>query len=371
MDKERKSVLVNYTGRKGGGSVYAYEMTKSLIENGCRVYVILSRDIDNINKWQKLSLEKLTLIDTYSNIVSYLINTFKFKMFGIKRLKKQYTNVHIDVVYVPMIQPWTHLINNVFKNSQKIVTMHDPKPHSGSNRYFDRLCLKAALNADDVVILSEIFRDYAIERFKQEKEHVHVIPHGIFDYYKSVQGYKKCINYDSNNINFLFFGRITKYKGLHILSEAYHKLSMEFDNVTLTVVGNGNFDEYHYEYNTLKNTTIINRWINDEEVGGFFDGKNIVTVLPYTDATQSGIIPIAMEYKSLVIASNTGGLSEQVKDKETGYLFEVNNADDLYKVMKHVVLNYDKQNEIINNALKYIKTLSWDVLGRTLIDIVR
>ena len=93
--------------------------------------------------------------------------------------------------------------------------------------------------------------------------------------------------------------------------------------------------------------------------------------MPYLDATQSGVIPIAMEYESIVIASNTGGLSEQVKDKETGYLFEPGDSDDLYRKMKYVMENYDNQDVIIDNARKYIKSLSWDALAGELKKIIR
>lgn len=364
-----KRVVVNYTGRKGGGAVFAYEMTKSLVENGCIVYAIISEDIENINKWKELFLEDLIIISTYSNTVNFITNSISFKLFGLPRIKNKFKNKKIDTVYVPMIQPWSGLINSVFKETQKIVTVHDPKPHSGSNLIFNYLSKKAAMDADDIVILSETFKEYSAQHYGKEKKNIHVIPHGIFDYYKGVEDLNNSVHYDKDKINFLFFGRITKYKGLGILSQAYEMLTKEFDNITLSVVGNGNFEEYREEYSRLNNVKIVNRWINDEEVGSFFKGDNIVTVLPYMDATQSGVIPIAMDYNSLVIASNTGGLSEQVKHGETGYLFETGNPKALYETMKYIVENYNEQKYILKSAEAYIKSLSWDVLGEKLIKI--
>lgn len=367
----KKSIVVNYIGRKGAGAVYAYEMTSSLIDNGCLIYAIVAEDIENIEKWRQLPLVELIQLPTYSSKFSFITNTIIFKLFGIPRLKKKFKSINIDAVYVPMIQPWSGLVNAVFNKSQKIVTAHDPKPHSDSNKYFNAICKRVLMEADDIVILSETFRDYSAQYYNKEKEYIHVIPHGVFDYYKRFQDAESSINYDADKINFLFFGRITKYKGLHVLSEAYKRLSKVFDNISLTIVGNGKFEEYTEEFSKLKNVTVINRWIKDEEVGCFFKGENIVTVLPYIDATQSGVIPIAMEYNSLVIASNTGGLSEQVRDRVTGYLFETGNPQDLYKVMKFVVEHYDEQKHIVQNAEKYIKSLSWDVLGAKLLEIVR
>ncbi|MCX7715407.1 MAG: glycosyltransferase family 4 protein [Clostridia bacterium] len=363
-----KKVLVNYIGRKGGGAVYAYEMTKSLINNGCKVYAIIPSSIENLAKWKELNTEELILIETYTNYINYIINTVKFRLFQLPKLKKKFKDVVPDAVYVPMIQPWTRMVNSIFGHSKKIVTVHDPKPHSGSSILFDMFCRKTAVEADDIVILSEAFRDYSIRHFKKDADHVHVVPHGIFDYYKEVENDNKSFIYDENKINFLFFGRITKYKGIHILAKAYEK--MQNDNVTLTIVGSGDFSEYAKEYEGLKNVRVINRWIEDDEVGSFFRGKNIVTVLPYIDATQSGVIPIAMEYRSLVIASNTGGLSEQVKHGETGYLFCAGDENALYETMKYVAENYEAQSHILDNAYAYINTFSWDTLGRKIVDII-
>jgi glycosyltransferase involved in cell wall biosynthesis len=359
-------IIVNYTGRKGGGSVYAYEMTKGLLENGCQVYAILSKDIENREKWESLGLKETIFISTYNSISTYIINTVYFKLFYKYKIKKQIKQIEFDAIYIPMIQPWTSTINSICKSRKKIITLHDPKPHSGSNKFFNYICKKTVKEADEVIILTDKFKEYTANYYKKEKKHIYVIPHGVFDYYNKIEKKEKDFTYDSKKYNFLFFGRITKYKGLEILAKAYLKLSQEYNNITLTIVGSGDFSPYKKIYSGLNNTKIINKWINDEEVGSFFEGDNIITVLPYIDATQSGVVPIAMEFRSLVIASNTGGLSEQIVDNKTGYLFESGDSESLYKKMKYVVENYADLDAIKNNASEYIRSLSWISLSNKL-----
>lgn len=53
--------------------------------------------------------------------------------------------------------------------------------------------------------------------------------------------------------------------------------------------------------------------MEDEEVESIFSGENLVAVLPYLDATQSGVVLTAMDYGVPVIATDTGGLSEQIE----------------------------------------------------------
>ena len=90
-------------------------------------------------------------------------------------------------------------------------------------------------------------------------------------------------------------------------------------------------------------------------------------MIPYLDATQSGVIPIAYEYEIPIIASNTGGLREQLDDGRIGLLFEAGNEKDLAMQMEYIMDNkieFDRQAELIK---KFRETLNWDVLARQLL----
>jgi len=359
----KKAVLINYLGRKGGGALYAYEMTKALTEMNCDVYVILPKNIDNLNSWKALNLKELYLVDTYSNTITFIINTIIFKLFRIKLLKKHYANIKIDNVYVPMIQPWTYFVNKIFTRSHTIVTLHDPKPHQGFSSFLNRFYEKAVKEADDVVILSRKFVDYTCETYNKRKDQVHVIPHGIFGFY-SKYSFDNGIS-RNNQINFLFFGRITEYKGLHLLANAYRRLYDVNPNISLVVAGSGNFSQYREAYSQLKNVTIVNEFIPDDQVSSYFRGNNIVTVLPYTDATQSGVIPIAMKENSLLLVSNTGALREQTDDGRCAVLFEPT-EEALFDAMLNVLNNFDCYKYVIAEANEYVNSLSWDKLANDL-----
>ena len=82
-----KHILVNYLGRKGGGMVYAYEMTKGLLENGYKVSAIIPQGIENIEIWKKLPLYKLYLLNTYNNNFSFITGTFRLFLKDRKRIK--------------------------------------------------------------------------------------------------------------------------------------------------------------------------------------------------------------------------------------------------------------------------------------------
>lgn len=366
-------ILVNFLGRKGGTALYSYEMTRALIENGAEVSAIISSQNHMLNKWKSLSLKNLYIINTYDNKYNFIINSIKFILFDRFKLRKSLKKYDVDVIYVPCFHPWYAFVNKMYPRAKKIFTVHDPIPHSGG--FFDNkliwLAQKEDLKkADKIVILSECFREYVTNFYKKKDEQICVIPHGVFNYYKDIK-IKQSIEYPSDKINFLFFGRIEKYKGLLILAEAYKSLKEKYDNISLTIVGNGDFTPYNNAFTGLKDFKLINRWIDDNEVNGFFLGDNIVTVLPYLDATQSGVINIAMINRSLVISTNIGGLKEQIKDKKTGMLVEANDSKALEKAMEFAIREQNICNKYINAAANEMKKLSWNNLGRILLEEIK
>ena len=172
----------------------------------------------------------------------------------------------------------------------------------------------------------------------------------------------------AESVNFLFFGRIEAYKGLHVLAESYRLLTQNYSNVSLTIAGCGDFTDYNDKFQELPNNTIINRYINEEEIESLFDTGNTVVVLPYIDATQSGVIPIAFDFGVPVIASNTGGLAEQLFDGEYGLLFEAGNSQALADAMAAFV-NSPKTYQIQAEKMKEGRDLlKWENVAKELID---
>ena len=68
-----------------------------------------------------------------------------------------------------------------------------------------------------------------------------------------------------------------------------------------------------------KHYTVYNRSISMEEVTQLFLRCTAV-VLPYTEASQSGVACLAFGFGTPIIASNVGGLGEIVNHKKDGLL---------------------------------------------------
>ncbi len=130
----------------------------------------------------------------------------------------------------------------------------------------------------------------------------------------------------------LFFGYVRKYKGLHVLIDAVRKALGKI-KMKLLVVGEFYDDEESYrqqiEKLNLKNEVkVVSDYIPNDEVATYFSAADVV-ILPYIDATQSGIVQIAYNFDKPVITTDVGGLAEVVLDGETGLIVHPNSRDEL------------------------------------------
>jgi glycosyltransferase involved in cell wall biosynthesis len=135
----------------------------------------------------------------------------------------------------------------------------------------------------------------------------------------------------------LFFGYIRKYKGLHVLLDAIHRLPSSFPLHTL-VVGEFYDDERAYREHVERlglgdRVTIVSDYVPNDKVREYFSAADAV-VLPYLSATQSGIAQIAYNFDVPVIATDVGGLAEVVLHDVTGLIVAPDDPDALASTIR-------------------------------------
>ncbi len=118
----------------------------------------------------------------------------------------------------------------------------------------------------------------------------------------------------------LFFGRLDAQKGIDRLLRSYS--AARLDSLALVIAGNGILtDEEARLVESEDSVCLIKRFIENDEMMWLMENCMAV-VLPYRDATQSGVLPLAYYCAKPVIASNIDGLREFVEDGVTGYLVD-------------------------------------------------
>ena len=109
----------------------------------------------------------------------------------------------------------------------------------------------------------------------------------------------------------LCFGRLRTYKGLDLLAEALRLLGPRPD-MEVRIVGQGPESAALAALRALPGVQVENRWVPEGEVTTVLDWADIV-VLPYREASQSGIAPTALASGRRVVATRVGGLAEQLE----------------------------------------------------------
>ena len=233
-----------------------------------------------------------------------------------KRAIAQVRKAKPDVIHVLDNHPWYLLLLPWLKDIPLVVTQHDVTAHPGEfirgkitiavNRYLSR-------RAKRIVVHGEKLKKMIIQRGVPAQK-VHVLPHG--DYAFFLRWARKGIKEEPATI--LCFGRILHYKGLDILLEATKKLRTDFPQIKVLVAGEGDLERYRAQLDELKeNVEIKDGFIAERDVAPLFQRAGII-VLPYREASQSGVVPIAWAFKKAVIVTDVGSLAEIVEHGTSG-----------------------------------------------------
>jgi glycosyltransferase involved in cell wall biosynthesis len=217
---------------------------------------------------------------------------------------------------------WLGLAAPLFSRRYRIVTtMHDVEYHPGDHasrrvpRWFvDRLILRS----DRLIVHGSSLKRAAERRYPTLKGRVEVVPHSILHRYCLIAEKNALRHKYSESINVLFFGRIYAYKGLDILIKSIPLIATQVDKVRVTIAGEGeNIDSYIAMMTNPELFEVRNRHIDDEETAQLFIDADIV-VLPYLEASQSGVLAIANAFGKAVIVTDVGELAHTVKNGVTG-----------------------------------------------------
>lgn len=110
-----------------------------------------------------------------------------------------------------------------------------------------------------------------------------------------------------------------------------------------------------------------------EEVLSELLQNSALTVCPYTDATQSGVIMTSYSLCKPVVATNVGGLGEMVDNQKTGLLVPPKDMDALADAII-ALLNDDAKREKMADNIRndyFVGDKSWKVIAEKYIEFYK
>jgi glycosyltransferase involved in cell wall biosynthesis len=254
---------------------------------------------------------------------------------------------------------WMCMSLPVFPNIPLVSTIHDFAQHPGDEpiplnswqwRYADR-----------VIVHAEHIKQQLLQQHQLPAAKIHVIPHGVYDFY---QHWSQTEVSDPEN-RILFFGRIWEYKGLRYLMEAEPLITQQVPDARIVIAGEGEPLENYAPWMVNRDHYIIyNHRIPDEMIASLFQECRVVA-LPYTEASQSGVIAIAYAFNRPAVATNVGGLPESVDDGRTGILIPPQDAKSLADAIVLLLKDRNLWNSMVQNCQHKAETeLSWPVIAQ-------
>lgn len=234
-----------------------------------------------------------------------------------------------------------------------LYTMHDVQPHPGADSGYNRLQLRVRKTlrsgATGFIVHGEELRRQLEASGLPAGRPVFVIPHGPV-----AQPSRPTPLPERPKV--LFFGRMQEYKGVDHLIDAARIIRGEVPDLRVVLAGTGG------EAERLKRLTVadptfewIDRFIPDDEIPDLFQDCLFVA-LPYIEASQSGVVPLAFSNGRTVVATRVGALAEAVEDGRTGLMCPPADAPALAEAMGRLIRDRSLLETLTRNALAEVQT---------------
>ncbi len=357
-------MIVVFTSNSEGGVVqFAIQISNTLMNLGQEVFCYLpEKSIVTLGSFPE---ERIKYYKKH-NTINILANS-------LKNIADEIAKQEPDIVWFVDEAIICSQISILLKTNKIVFTIHDPLPHptnreSLRQRVHDRFAYYMRRRALRTVSLTVLLSNNSLKTFLKEynyKGKYAMLPLGA--HIPSLVE-ERPIEIEACPF-FLFFGRIDKYKNISTLIQAYIQLSEKEDTIPLVIAGKGKVldNEMALIENNPK-IVLINRYISDQEMVWLFAHSNSV-ILPYIEATQSGVIPIAYYFGVPVITSNVTGLTEFVEDGKTGIICNsvMDYSNSMMELSKAEVLLQYKQAA----RSYYLNRLDWKNNIQRILDIIQ
>jgi glycosyltransferase involved in cell wall biosynthesis len=278
-----------------------------------------------------------------------------------------------DVIHLQAGHLWFNCTLPLLKRYPLVVTVHDPIRHVGDRGAQNTpqwICDFSAYRASQVIVHAPQLKRALLERLRIPSHRVHVAPHIALQGNGKHHSPRPLERQDDHTI--LFFGRIWPYKGLEYLIQAEPLISDRVPELKIVIAGRGeDCDRYRRMMKHPERFDFYNEFVSDEQRAELFEQASVVA-LPYIEASQSGVIPLAYQYGKPVIATTVGGLPALVDHGQTGLLVPPRDTQSLADAAVLLLQNKDLRQRLGANAKRKLAAeCSPEIVARQTMSVYR
>lgn len=302
-----RDVFLVHWGRTGAGPLFLRDLTSAFVDAGHRTTVSYNKEAEGAGRFPPGA--RALVVRTYRTVVGAVLSLPR-SVWNAYRLHRALREARDPVVIGTMEHLHQSLLVPIVarRHGTYVAIIHDVKLHSGDenlirrlNRIVELRCAHVVLtlsNADEIVA-----RDG--QRIVQSVHPAFLAPDADTVHAAARHGGPARVG---------FFGRLVPYKGLELLPEVGRMLAEAIPAEPLKVHGAGPLADADFLVES-PHVELDARWIPEDEVPALVSELDVV-VLPYTEASQSGVIALAMGLGVPCVVTPVGGLVQQAE--ETG-----------------------------------------------------
>ncbi|WP_022668873.1 TIGR04063 family PEP-CTERM/XrtA system glycosyltransferase [Desulfospira joergensenii] len=158
-----------------------------------------------------------------------------------------------------------------------------------------------------------------------------------------------------------FIGSFYRYEGLDLLIKAFARISVQYENSVLLLVGGGEMKQELtrlVKERNLQDKVIMPGRIPHERVPGVYAMIDILVYPRYSMRLTELVTPLkpleAMAMGKALVASDVGGHYELINDRKTGLLFKAGNEDSLVDSISELLNDIRLMDALQNNGEKWV-----------------
>ncbi len=281
-----------------GCIAYANEMLENL--QGAELKIYASRFCE-----EQLP-ENHYLITTFRSAFSFVWNSLFYLPVLLWKITKNIRQGY-QIIYFPTFHHWNPAIILLARiaGAKTILTVHDAVPHPGERPlgqgWFQELAVRWTHR---IIVLSDFVKNQ-LPLAAQDK--TSVIPHPVLT--SNQQDFSRKL---SKQPSLLFLGRIAQYKGIDLLLEAVKDFPKDkIGKLTIAGLSMMKIDLPKTDFPIH----LLQKWLSEEELQKLLLEHDVL-ILPYREASQSGVVTLGTAAVIPMVVTKVGGLPEQLNEAE-------------------------------------------------------
>ncbi len=371
---------------------YTFGLAMELISKGAALDVIGSDSLDFPEFHGKPGMNFLNLQGSQRADVSLVRKVIRLSMYYAKLIRYAATAKPkiFHILWNNKFELFDRTLLTLFyrlRGKRIVLTVHNVNAGSRDSKdtHLNRLTLRIQYRlADHIFVHTERMKLELSEEFGVQGVRITVIPFGINNAVPntclSQSEAKQRLGIQDDKKAILFFGRITPYKGLEYLINAFQQTLARRDDYQLIIAGRPENDCQRYwsaiqerirEDVRLGRILLRADHIPDDETELYFKAADVL-VLPYRQIYQSGVLFLGYSFGLPILAADVGALKDEIVEGKTGFVFRPENPVDLAKAIERyfasdLFMNLNSRRQEISDYAK--ERYSWDAVGQITMSI--